>query len=166
MDTKLRSLSLALSHCLCNVEVRAHPVSARLPSQRGFTMVELVMTIVILGIISAVAVPRFFDNNVFQSRGFADQVKATLRYAQKAAIAQHRFVCVSIAANAVTLSQGATSACGGALAGYAPVTAPSGVTVGAVTFSFDELGRSSAAQSIAVSGNAALIVEAETGYVH
>lgn len=124
------------------------------------------MTIVILGIISAVAVPRFFDNSVFQSRGFADQVKATVRYAQKSAIAQHRFVCVVIAASTVTLTQGTTSACGGALAGYSPVTAPSGVTVSSATFNFDALGRASAAQSIAVSGNASLIVESETGYVH
>lgn len=138
-----------------------------LVAQRGFTMVELVMTIVILGIISAVAIPKFFDNSVFQSRGFADQVKATVRYAQKAAIAQHRFICVAVAANAVTLTQGTTAACGGALAGYTPVTAPNGITVSNANFSFDTLGKPSASQSITVSGNAAALrVEAETGYVH
>lgn len=138
-----------------------------LVAQRGFTMVELVMTIVILGIISAVAIPKFFDNSVFQSRGFADQVKATVRYAQKAAIAQHRFICVAVAANTVTLTQGTTAVCGGALAGYTPVTAPSGITVSNANFSFDTLAKPSAAQSLTVSGNAtALLVEAETGYVH
>lgn len=125
------------------------------------------MTMIILGVISAAAIPKFFDNSVFQSRGFADQVKATLRYAQKTAIAQHRFVCVTIAANKVSLTLGTTAACGSALAGYTPITAPSGVTVNSASFSFDTLGKPSAAQSLSVSGNtAALIVEAETGYVH
>ncbi len=82
--------------------------------QRGFTLTELITIIVILGIISAVAAPRFFDRNVFESRGFYDQVSSTLRYAQKAAIAQHRFVCVAITtAQTITLTQGSTDACGG-----------------------------------------------------
>lgn len=141
--------------------------SCMITAQRGFTMVELVMTIVILGIISAVAIPKFFDNSVFQSRGFTDQAKATLRYAQKAAIAQHRFVCVAVVGNAITLTQGVSNACGSALAGYTPVSAPSGITISNANFSFDPLGKPSAAQSLVVSGNTtALLVEAETGYVH
>lgn len=150
------------------VTISSAPTSHRVfAAQSGFTMVELVMTIVILGIISAVAIPKFFDNSVFQSRGFADQVKATVRYAQKAAIAQHRFVCVAVAANAVTLTQGTSAICGGILAGYTPIAAPGGITVSNANFSFDTLGKPSAAQSLTVSGNAAaLVVEAETGYVH
>ena len=41
-----------------------------LAMQHGFTLTELITIIVILGIISAVAAPRFFDRNVFESRGF------------------------------------------------------------------------------------------------
>ena len=54
--------------------------------QHGFTLIELIMVMVIVGILAVFVVPRFFDANVFQSRGFADQVQATLRYAQKEAI--------------------------------------------------------------------------------
>jgi MSHA pilin protein MshC len=136
----------------------------------GFTLVELVMAMVIIGILAAVAAPRFFDNSVFQSRGFSDQVKATLRYAQKAAIAQHRFVCAAVASNSITLSLGATNTCGTPLAlsdGSTMLNAPSGITATPANFKFDVLGRPSAAQSITITGaTGAIIVEAETGYVH
>lgn len=141
--------------------------------QRGFTMTELVTIIVIIGILGAIVAPRFFDRNTFDSRGFYDQVISTLRYAQKTAIAQHRFVCVSITGNNnITLEQGATNACGGNVtdpAGAASysITAPGGVTVDNAAFNFNALGRPSAAQDIAVSGYAThVVVEAETGYVH
>lgn len=137
----------------------------------GFTVVELITVIVLVGILAAVAAPRFFDRGIFDSRGFHDQAIAALRYAQKSAIAQHRFVCVAITANNITLTQGATNACGSPLAdpsGAASysISAPSDVTIGAASFSFDSLGTPSAAQSIAVSGAATITVERETGYVH
>ena len=142
----------------------------------GFTMVELITIILILGVISVTAIPRFFERSTFDSRGFYDQVISTLRYAQKAAIAKHRFVCVNIAANNVALRYGADSAC--AVAGISgtlnippgtpSINAPNGVTVTAINFSFDSLGRPNpnTKKSIAVSGSGTITVEAETGYVH
>lgn len=148
--------------------------------QRGFTLVELVMTMVIVGVIAAVAVPRFFDNTVFQSRGFADQVQATLRYAQKVAIAQHRNVCAAFTINSVTLTvasaNGAGSPCDTALqspAGDASyvITAPAGIAFTALPtgFSFNALGVPSfvAPQTLNITGAAnGITIEAETGYVH
>lgn len=147
----------------------------------GYTLIELVMTIVIIGILAAVAAPRLFDDGVFRSRGFADQIKSALRDAQKLAIAKNRFVCVDISKQGIALSYDDSpptpehrANCPGASlsdpAGHAPyfIVAPGGISIGAATsFYFDGMGRPSAAQRIAVSGyGAPVVVEAETGYVH
>lgn len=152
-------------------------------TQRGFTMVELVAVMVISGILVATLAPRFFGDNVFQSRGFYDQVISTLRYAQKAAIAQNRFVCVTFTANGIALTYDPivynsnthpVAACpGSSLAGSSgqttsKVNAPSGVSLsGYADFNFSALGKPSASGVVSVSGYATPItVEAETGYVH
>lgn len=149
--------------------------------QRGFTLVELIMTMVIIGILAAVVAPRFFDNNVFQSRGFADQVQATLRYAQKIAIAQRRNVCVTFslpAPSTVTLRTaslaGAGSLCDTDFISPTGdptyvITAPDGISFTALpaAFSFNGLGSPSLGQSIFVNGAAnPIVVEVVTGYVH
>jgi len=130
--------------------------------QCGFTLVELITIMVIVGILAVAAMPLFFGNNVFQERGAADQVVAALRYGQKIAIAQHRDVVVSITA-------AAASNCGAMLAGSAVncVIADS-VPVAPVlpqAVTFNALGRPNAAASMVV-GATTINVEAETGYVH
>ena len=158
---------------------------------RGFTMVELVTVIIIAGILAAMAAPRFFERNVFESRGFYDQIISTLRYAQKAAIAQNRFVCVAFSANSITLTYDpvmpsathTAAACNANLTVPAAPVAPlpcaqdtnlvcsnnASFTGIPAAFSFDTLGRPSfaAQQSIAVTGyTTPILIEAETGYVH
>ena len=140
--------------------------------QRGFTLVELVMTMVIVGILAAVVAPRFFDANVFQSRGFSDQVQASLRYAQKIAIAQRRFVCVAFTATTVSLSTGSTAVCVTPLpsltgSGNYVITAPANITISSfpATLNFNGLGRPNAPTTV-VTGGATITVEAETGYVY
>ncbi len=143
--------------------------------QRGFTLVELITVMVIAGVLAVVAVPLFFDN-AFQSRGFYDQVISTLRYAQKAAIAQNRYVCVSFPANnSVTLTYGTTNACAdGTLASPSGTPYPltnSNATFSSIPagFSFDAQGRPSpnAKQTINIADvTNSITIEAETGYVH
>lgn len=145
---------------------------------RGFTLVELVVTIVILGIMAVTVLPRFFDRRDYDARAFLDQTAAALRYAQKAAIAQRRTVCVAFTANSVTLTIRSTAgagACdtplGGPKGSPYTVTAPGKAKFNPVpaNLSFDAAGRPSAFASIIITieGLATpLIVEEETGYVY
>ena len=153
----------------------------KLKQSMGFTLIELIMVMVILGILSAIAVPRFAGNSVFQSRGFADQVLATLRYAQKAAIAQHRLVCVSLS-NATTATVTLTIASLDSATNCTVVvpltipdqtnnilTAPTDITLTttAAVFTFDALGKANTAVTLTIPEvDNAITVEAETGYVH
>jgi MSHA pilin protein MshC len=144
----------------------------------GFTLVELIVTVLLVSIIAVVALPRFGGNSEFDNRTFHDEVIAALQYAQKKAIASRRNVCVAFTANTVTLTS-ATVAGDAALCDR-DLTSPSGATPYTITarseaafaptpanFRFDDEGRSSVAtQVIQVSGHpASITVWQETGYV-
>lgn len=143
-------------------------------------MVELITVMIIVGILAAVAMPKFFERGTYDSRGFADEVKATLRYAQKAAIAQRRFVCVNFTSTNISLTYDVTgpSATHTVAACTLPLTLPFEFkTLGdarmagyPTTMTIDAIGRPSAAQTINIQVNGAteytVKVEAETGYVH
>ena len=142
-------------------------------ASRGFTLVELVTVMLIVGILAAVAVPQFYNRADYDGRAFYEQVLSTLRYAQKAAVAQRKYVCVTFpASNSISLTNGATSACGSTLASPTGTAYPLTNTHASFSgspsaFYFDALGRASASSTISITGySTSITVESETGYVH
>ncbi len=148
----------------------------------GFTLVELVVVIALTGVMVAVAVPKFANGDIFETRGDAGLLSSTLRYAQKTAIAQRRNVYV-ILNNAVpdTVSLCFDTACNQAVinpettAAYVFTSSKNvDITSDNVSVGFDALGRvvpnstvnykatnkKNNAQSVTVT------VEADTGYIH
>lgn len=133
----------------------------RMRYMHGFSMTELVMVMVIIGIMAAVTLPRF-ENNAFQNRAAADQITAALRYAQKMAIASHSSVTVSVSA-------GSPANCGIAIVGgVLSCVVDNNVDVGGTTtVVFDFMGRPTPnGSTTTVDSSISITVEAETGYVH
>lgn len=153
------------------------------PAQRGFTLVELILVMVVTGILGAVAATRFFDRDGFDADAFVERARTTLRYGQKLAIAQGRPVYVTADTTRVSLCFANTAACaaadrvpapGGSNSGAGTTLAscanasnwacegvPSGVAFGAspaTTFYFDGLGKPFAA-SDAVDGISSTFAE-------
>jgi MSHA pilin protein MshC len=148
--------------------------------QKGFTLVELVMVIVLLGILSATALPKFFDFSSFQEQAYFDDTLSAVRYAQKLAVATGCKVQVSVSANAYVLNSPANrSQCTSnsptfSLAIRHPGTgdtsytnSESGVslTSSPASFTFDPLGRASAEVTLTVAGRNIKVVS-DTGFVY
>ena len=146
-------------------------------TQRGFTLVELVVTMIVVGTLAVTVIPRFADQSGFDARGFRDGTLSVLRYAQKSAGAQRREVCVAFGADSVALRIASVwgGACNTDLAGpdgsvpYS-IAAPasSGFVAQPDDFSFLPSGAASADRVINVIGmpGSQITVVAATGYVY
>jgi len=119
------------------------PFSSR--GQVGVTLVELVCVVVIMGILAAVAGPRMFANRVFQERGFANEVAASLRYARRIAIASGCNVRFTVTAAGYSAAQPSALCNPGGAWGVVVQSSdgqplanapPAGVAVGAAVFEF------------------------------
>ena len=149
-------------------------------TQKGYTLVELVVVISIAGVLAAYIAPRFWTQQVFSDRGYADELAAALRSTQKAAVitgcparltlASASYVATQQSASGNACNPADTawptpilSADGTAVQGAAPANttaSPAGV------FQFDAQGRLSAGPATAITvGTHTLTLIAGTGLV-
>ena len=156
----------------------------------GFTLVEMIVTLVVIGILAAVAIPRLVSGDAFSSRSFFDESRSIIRYAQKVAIAQRRQVFVNVTATRVELCYAAAAPCAAASRVPSPVDPadaqgpptdshearwkldPGRIAMSTANFNFNGLGQPSTGavitftSAVANDPARAINVVAQTGYVY
>lgn len=146
----------------------------------GFTIVELVVVMVIIGALAALGIPRLVGDKSSEAAVFGDQVASGLRRAQKIAMGHRRVVCATVGPKAVVLRLNACGSAGIALNGSGDddyATSDSVLTVTSATLFFQPDGRvtQDAAGASAWSGDIVIAagttefrtitVQGTTGYV-
>lgn len=154
--------------------------AARL-SVRGYTVFELVVVLLVLGILGASAMPRFFEAGRFEEMGYADSVITAIRHAHKVAIATRCDTRVNIDASGYGLFQRSSGCNAGSFTrtvsqpggGDWVGIKPNGVSSGTLDVYFDAWGRPrnvttgsllGAAQNLSI-GSRSIVLEHTTGFV-
>jgi MSHA pilin protein MshC len=117
----------------------------------GFSLVELITVIVLMGILGIVALGRFGNQEGFAVRGFFDDTVTAVRFAQKLAISSGCDVRVVTTASSYQLRQSTTCTADNFVnpvaspanrsMPYQNINIPSGFTLTAGSITFDARGR-------------------------
>jgi MSHA pilin protein MshC len=130
-------------------------------SARGFTMVELIMVVVLIGILAVSIVPKFMDTSAISLQGGAAMVAADIRYTQELAMSTHAPKTITFTTNDTFYTVNSQT-----------MNLPSRVSISSgATFTFNSLGEptaggGSSVQITTVGGSTKTItVESYTGRV-
>jgi MSHA pilin protein MshC len=67
----------------------------------GFTLIELIAAILVVGILVAIAAPRLFGSDNFRARSLAEEAAAAIRYGQKLAVASQCRIQATVNRNVI-----------------------------------------------------------------
>ena len=144
----------------------------------GFTLIELIMVIVVLGALSIFVAPRFSSKTSFDTLSFHQELKTAIRFAHKLSIASGCEVQVVLTANSYSLFYPNTSCNPPDAFGTNPVnhpvqsgaytgSSPSSVTISSFgNFFFTASGAPSSSGTITINpGGRQIVVNSLTGFV-
>lgn len=152
-------------------------------NQRGFTLIELVVVLVLVGILAVFALPKLMDKGSMDARSYANRLQSIVMHANRQAIAQRKPIRVTFTPAGASM----TYVSGGAIA--VPVIDPSTgsayslacpsslgnclTTTGNVVFNANNSGRALTSPSqplvvniVGTGYTAQFTIENETGYIH
>lgn len=163
-------------------------ITIKQPQQRislhnftGFTLVELIVVILLIGILSISIAPRFFGVASYQDRRAVDELLTALRYTQQMAMNRGGYIQLDLTATDYTieLTDGTPlrspdgsrhPTCGTPICykkdfeGATATISPAGPII------YDSLGRPNSSFIISIGSNPSALkqiqIEAETGYAH
>lgn len=149
--------------CLLNNTINSY--------QRGFTLVELVVVILILGILSINVGSRFLSGSAFSDRKVADELIEAIRYAQHLAMSRGGNIqLVTTTTSYIVEKTDNTPIPNPNRSGNYAVTIPDNSSLNPLTISFNGLGQPTPnTDSTITVGNPiafTITVEGETGYAH
>jgi prepilin-type N-terminal cleavage/methylation domain-containing protein len=143
-------------------------------NQAGFTLIELVMTIILVGIVSVFVMPRVLDLTMWRLRAYGDEVVAQTLAMGRMALAQRRAIVASITPTGVSFAYQASGTTIGTVP--CPTTITSCIAEAAtrtVTFNSGNSGSTvtstGAAVTVTVSSGTytqAYQIESETGLIY
>jgi len=128
---------------------------------KGFTLIEIVATLVIIGVMSVTAAVRLTGTSTISVRGAAEMIQTDIRYAQEVAMAEHT-------AKSVIFSNGSSAYTFSPASGMDPLgELPSGVTISNdFTVTFNTLGEptSGGGGSVSISADGQIKTISVTNY--
>jgi MSHA pilin protein MshC len=132
----------------------------------GFTLIELVAVLLLVGIISATAASRFFSASDAALLAGRDDVLMALRHAQQQAMDLDKAVAFVATATSVSVTLDGVPAASGSV--QYPLALRSGVALAPnVTLSFNRLGETTATAFVLSAGGESVNVDVSAaGYAH
>lgn len=133
-------------------------------NSQGFTLIELIAVMIVVGILAIGISSRFPDSNAANVQTSRDDIIAALFFAQQTAMARNGIQLV-VNTNSISVTEN-----GNPISIHSdayPLTLPAGVTATSATFTYDKLGKTTPG-SITVSrdGVSATITVEASGYAH
>jgi len=154
-------------------------MNIHLKKNHGFTMLEVIAVLLVIGILTAVAVARVFSTDPYTLKSQTDVIKSHLRYAQARAMNTNSVWGINFPSSTTySLFRNGVTADKVALPGadLDTVTLPSGVTVSMGTVSFNNWGSPYANETatgtsanititVTCNGTESIFITKNTGYI-
>ena len=114
--------------------------SGRGRGTHGFTLIELIMVIVLVGTVAVFAAPRLLDLSAWKLRAFADEMQSTTSAMQRLALTQRKPIIATFSTTGVTYGYVAGTALSTLSCPSAVSTCMSAASAGTATFNSGNAG--------------------------